>query len=52
MFLPLVLAALVISSTVYLLRQFWDRSLDDDNGTAADAPRSESEPQHDALKAA
>ncbi len=51
MFLPLVLAALVIASTVYLLRQFWNRSLDHAEATA-DAPRSESEPQHDALKAA
>jgi hypothetical protein len=51
MFLLLILATLLLASTFYLLRQFRDRSL----GAAdagADAPRSESEPTHDALKAA
>jgi hypothetical protein len=31
MYFPLVLAGLVIVSAVYLLRQFWTRSLGDDD---------------------
>jgi hypothetical protein len=54
MFLLLVLATLVLASTIYLLRQFRDRSLGaaDAADAATDAPRSASEPTHDALKAA
>jgi len=51
MFLLLILATLVLASTIYLLRQFRDRSLGAAD-TATDAPRFESEPTHDALKAA
>lgn len=51
MFLAAVLAALVIVSSIYLLQQFWHRSLDGAAG-ASDAPRTESDPSHDALKAA
>lgn len=51
MFLLLILATLVLASTIHLLRQFRDRSLASTDA-ATDAPRSESEPTHDALKAA
>ena len=51
MFLLLILATLVLASTIYLLRQFHDRSLGAADATT-DALRSESEPAHDLRKAA
>ncbi len=51
MFLLLILATLVLASTIYLLRQFHDRSLGAADATT-DAPRSESELAHDLRKAA
>ena len=53
MYFPLVLAALVIVSAVFLLRQFWTRSLDDaDAQLPEDIVPAHDETSHDALKAA
>lgn len=50
MFLLPILATLAVASTIYLLRQFRERSLDDDDATGATGV--ESEPAREALKAA
>ena len=51
MFLLPILATLAVASTIYLLRQFRERSLDDVDA-ATGSPGVESEPAREALKAA
>jgi hypothetical protein len=53
MYFPFVLLALVIVSAVFLLRQFWTRSLDVIDEPPADgALNARDEASHDVLKAA
>ena len=53
MYFPLILAALVTVSAVFLLRQFWTRSLDDDDAhMTEDILPAHDDASHDALKAA
>jgi hypothetical protein len=54
MLFPIILAALVIISAAFLLRQFWHRSLADDEAPSAPElmwPRRDDD-RNDALKAA
>ena len=51
MFLLPILAILAVASTIYLLRQFRERSLDDAEASAS-TPRAESEVAREVLKAA